>query len=192
MLHTIASYHAATIREMKFRGYKGSPLLWTPTPITTPMLFALRSCHKLESLVLSMWLSTWFEDAARDEEVIAYWLNSRKASSTALVLTTSRKTDDNENAWARSLRTIYAPDAVAKRVTAFIGPFLSDRAKARKDGVHVRASFCLGDWGGIFDVDVRIGKAEHGTGDVCLGFEGPREELEKERRQAKLDSRGWF
>lgn len=192
LLHTLVANHGETVRELKFCGYKGSPMLWSPTPITTPLLFALRHCHKLESLILSLWLSTWFEDAARDDEVISYWLDSRNSSSTALALTSPPADEGGENAWARALRTTYAPAALAERVTAFVGPFLSEKAKRRGAGVHVRASFCLGDWGGIFDVDLRIGKAEEGDGDVCLGFVGPREESETGRRRAKLDERGWF
>lgn len=204
MLHTLVVHHAETIRELKFCGYKGSPLLWNPTAITTPLLFALRHCHNLESLILSLWLSTWFEDAARDDEVIAYWLDCRSSSSTALAPITPSTTDGSENAWARALRTTYAPQALAERIVAFIGPFLSEEAKGRRGGVHVRGSFCLGDWGGIFDVDVRIGKAELSSGgvgresgagrgkDVCLSFDGPREELERGRREGKLEGRGWF
>jgi len=58
--------------------------------------------------------------------------------------------------------------------------------------VHVRASFCVGvAGGGIFDVDLRVGKGALGS-DVCLGYRGPREELEPERRRSKLDNRRWF
>jgi len=57
--------------------------------------------------------------------------------------------------------------------------------------VHVRASFCVGQWGGIFDVDLKIGKGSLGS-DICLGYQGPREELELQRRRSKLDSRRWF
>jgi hypothetical protein len=42
-----------------------------------------------------------------------------------------------------------------------------------------------------WEIDVQIGKGSLGS-DVCLGFEGPREELEDRRRREKLDSRRWF
>ena len=89
------------------------------------------------------------------------------------------------------MRTKYAPDALAWRVTSFIGPFLSEQAKHRKGGVHVRVSFCIGDWGGIFDIDLTIGKGAVDS-DICLDYKGPREEHESERRRSKLDSRRWF
>lgn len=73
----------------------------------------------------------------------------------------------------------------------FLGPFLSEKAKRREEGVKVRASFCVGDWGGIFDIDVVVGKGEGGE-DVCLAWVGPREELEEGRRVEKLENRTWF
>lgn len=188
MLHTLASFHAATVTELKFCGYKGAPALLSPTPITIPMLAALKHFTNLRTCVLSLWLCTRFEDEARDMEIIDYWLNTRSPSSKALV----RVTDDEPVGWEKELREKYAPDALARRITGFIGPFLSEEAKGREGGVHVRGSFCVGDWGGIFDVDLRIGKEGKGGGDVCLGFLGPREELETGRRVEKLEGRRWF
>ncbi|KAK4495332.1 hypothetical protein PRZ48_013663 [Zasmidium cellare] len=187
MLHTIASYHASTIRELKFCGYKGAPVLLSPTPITNPLLAPLKHFHALESIILSMHLTTLFEGASRDNEVISYWLNSRTPTSTALV----HITDEEPEGWEKELRTKFAPDALAWRITNFVAPFLSERAKGRKGGVHVRASFCIGENGGLFDVDLWVGKGVLGS-DVCLGFKGPREELEEERRRGKLEGRRWF
>ena len=187
MIHTIATYHAPSVTELKFCGYQGAPVLLAPTPITTPMLAALKHFHNLESLILSLCLSTLFEDDTRDSEIISYWLNARSPSSTAL----ARITDDEPEGWERELKTKYAPDALAWRVTSLLGPLLSEEAKARKGGVNVRASFCIGDWGGIFDLDLNIGRGAMGSS-VCLGFKGPREELEPERRRSKLDDRRWF
>ncbi|KAK4543472.1 hypothetical protein LTR36_005615 [Oleoguttula mirabilis] len=187
MIHTIASFHAASVTELKFCGYKGSPVLLAPTAVTTPVLSALKYFHNLRSLIMSLHLSTSFEDSARDADIISYWLNTRSAASTALV----RITDEEPEGWEKELRTKYAPDALAWRITSFIGPFLSEQAKSRKGGINVRASFCIGDWGGIFDVDLTIGKGAMGS-DVCLGFKCPREELEPERRRSKLESRRWF
>ncbi|KAK3619644.1 hypothetical protein LTR56_023867 [Elasticomyces elasticus] len=188
MLNTIAAYHAQTVTELKFCGYKGAPVLWLPTPITTPLLSALKHFHKLKSLVMSLTLSTMFEDSTRDRDVIDYWLNTRSSDSTALV----RVTDEEPEGWERELKTKYAPDAMAWRVTSLLGPFLSERAKASEGGVNIRASVCLGDsGGGIFDLDIVVGKGAVGS-DVCLGFKGPREELEPERRRTKLNERRWF
>ena len=99
--------------------------------------------------------------------------------------------DEEPEGWERELKTKFAPDALAWQITSFIGPFLSEKAKSRKRGVHVRASMCVGDWGGIFDIDLRIGKGSLNS-DICLGFEGPREELEPGRRRSKLENRRWF
>lgn len=187
MLHTLASYHADTITELKFCGYKGSALLFEPTPITTPLFAPLKHFHKLESLIVSLWLNTAFEGRpSNDAEVIQYWYNQRSPQSTALVCIN----DEEPEGWEKELVTEYAPDALAWRITNFIGPFLSEQAKKRKGGVHVRASFCVGDWGGIFDVDLHIGKSA--LGNVCLDFKGPREEIEPGRRKAKMDGRRWF
>ncbi|OQO00779.1 hypothetical protein B0A48_13466 [Cryoendolithus antarcticus] len=190
MLHTIASYHSSTLRELKFCGYKGAPILLNPTPITTPFLHALKHCHKLETLITSFWLSTHFEGSPRDDQVISYWMDTRSPSSTAIVAPFWADPPAT-GTWAYELKTKFAPDALAWRITSFLGPFLSEEAKGRKRGVKVRASFCVGDWGGIFDVDVRIGKGAVGS-DVCLGWEGPREELEEGRRKGKSEGRGWF
>lgn len=188
MLHTLASYHADTIRELKFCGWKGAPLLLNPTPLTTPLLSPLKYFHKLESLIISLWLSTQFAGHPRDSEVISYWTNARSPAAQALVLISD---EEPENAWDLELRTKYAPGALAWRVTNLLGPFLSPEAKSRPGGVHVRASFSIGDWGGIFDLDLHIGKGALKS-DVCLGYVGPREENEETRRKEKLEGRRWF
>ncbi|KAH9829528.1 hypothetical protein Tdes44962_MAKER09129 [Teratosphaeria destructans] len=187
MISTLASHHAATIEELKFCGYKGSPSLLEPTPITAPMLQPLKHFHHLKSLIMSFWLATYYEGAAQDAEIIRYWLHARSPASTALV----RITDEEPEGWEKKIRTEYAPDALAWRMTSFLGPYLSETAKARKGGVHVRGSVCVGDWGGIFDVDLRIGKGVLGS-DVCFGFTGPRGELEPQRRREKMEARRWF
>lgn len=188
MLHTIVSHHGSTLRELKFCGYKGAVNLYNPSPIAHPMLAALKHCHALNSLIMSFWLSTMFEDDRRDDEVISYWLDRRDASSTSLV---SLSDEPELGSWAYELKSKFAPRALAWGIVRFLGQYLSETAKRRKGGVHVRASFCIGDWGGIFDIDVYIGKGSLGS-DVCLGFEGPREEMEEKRRREKLDRRRWF
>lgn len=190
LVHTVASYHASTIREIKCCGYQGSPILYTPTPITTPLLAGLKHFHNLESLIVSTWLDTIFEAAPRDIEIINYWIDSRSPSSTSLVHVITDE-EPEEGGWKKQLRTKYAPAAIAWEVTRLIGPFLSEKAKARTGGVHVRASICIGEAGGIFDVDLRIGKGSLNS-DICLGYQGPREELEEGRRRGKLENRRWF
>lgn len=196
MLHILASHHAATVTELKFCGYKGAPVLFDPTPITAPLLAPLKHFHHLRTLILSVCLLTNFEGAPRDAEIIRYWLDSRSPASTSLVRIASGAEEDM-GGWERELHTKFAPAALAGQVVRQTGPLLSEAAKGRRGaggrviGVRVRASMCLGDWGGIFDIDVDVGKDEAGR-DVCLGYEGPREELEKGRRRGKLEGRRWF
>lgn len=188
MIQTIASLHSDTVKELKFCGYKGSPVLFNPAPICQPLLHSLKHFHNLDSLIISIWLSTIFEDALRDSDIISYWLDARSPNSTSLVRLVQ---DEEPEGWERELKTKFAPDALAWQITSFVGPFISEKAKSRKGGVHVRASMCVGDWGGIFDIDLRIGKGSLNS-DICLGWTGPREELEPERRRAKLEDRRWF
>ncbi|KAF2817238.1 uncharacterized protein BDZ99DRAFT_431173 [Mytilinidion resinicola] len=217
MMYTIAAHHASTITELKFCGYNGSPILSQSTPITQSLLSHLRCFHNLKQLVLSMWILTYFNHEDRDDEIISSWLNTRSSSSTALVVVTPAGASPNPSPtssleapplvaptvapntppdgpapefdrWAVLLRTKFSPSALAYRVAADIGPYLSEQAKENPGGVRVRASFCLGtSTGDIFDLDLRIGR-----GDQVLEFVGPREEGEKGRWWDKLEARRWF
>ncbi|KAM0717900.1 hypothetical protein Q7P37_006232 [Cladosporium fusiforme] len=182
-----------TIRELKFCGYKYvwppvvSTLLCKGFPDSGTASISIK--RHLESMTISVWLSTVFEEDHRDEQIISYWLNTREPSTTALVSLSGIPPEPGS--WAYELENKFAPQKLAERVVSFFGPFLSERAKRRKEGVRVRASFCVGDWGGIFDIDVVVGKGVAGD-DVCLGWKGPREELEEGRRVEKLETRLWF
>jgi hypothetical protein len=207
LLYTLASHHSSTVTELKFCGYRGAPILLAPTPSTPDFFSALRFFHNLRALTSSFWLHTLFEDHANnDDDVLAYWRNMRDPNSTALVCVPSGADDDGEalSGWARELEMKFKPEALARRVLGFLAPLLSEEAKGREGGVLVRASFSLGaEVGGIFDLDLRIGKkggrtfsgagAGAGAGeDVLLGFVGPRAEVESERRIGKEMSRRWF
>jgi hypothetical protein len=85
LLQSIATYHASTITELKFCGYNGSPILHKPTDITKSLLHHLRHFHRLQKVVMSFWLLTFFDFDWREPEIIDYWLDSREATSTALV-----------------------------------------------------------------------------------------------------------
>ncbi len=189
MLHTIASLHRNTVKELKFCGFQGAPVLFTPTSITSPLLASLKHFDNLESLILSTYLSTNFEGRTHDDEIIKYWLDSRSSTSTSLVRVF--RDEDVSGEWEKRLLTEFAPKALAWEATRFIGPFLSKKAKARKEGVRVRVSICIGRSAGIFDLDLRVAKGSCNS-DVCLGFEGPREELEQGRQRSKLENRRWF
>ncbi|KAI5208680.1 hypothetical protein E4T39_01434 [Aureobasidium subglaciale] len=186
-IHTLASYHASTVTELKFCGYRGAPLLWSPTPITNYMLAPIRNFHNLRRLIISLWLHTLWEGEHRDDEILDYWLNTRDASTTALVTTSI----EEPTGWAKELATKYAPAVIAARIVTLMGPFISEKAKSQHGGMHVRASFCIGSYGGLFDFDVIIGKDANGK-DELREWKGPREELHPERRAEKLRNRRWF
>lgn len=213
LLHTLALHHAATIQELKICGYNGCPILSYLSSDTTPLLAPLLQYHSLRQIVVSFWLLTFFEDAYRDVEIIQSWMDTRSPSSTALVIVTPPRSPEREhpvdgammpapeptaprpefNRWAVALKTRFTPSALAYRVASDIGPFLSPLAKARKGGVRIRASFCLGAReerrvaNDIFDLDIRVGRD-----DQVLEFVGPREEGERGRWWAKMEGRQWF
>ena len=219
LLHTLALHHAPTLEEVKICGYNGCPVLSSLSPETTPLLAPLLQCHALRQVVVSFWLLTFFEGAYRDAQIVQSWMDTRSPASTALVVVTPRRTPDRDrdhpvdaavalmpdphpaaaarppafNRWEVALRTRFSPSALAYRVAADLGPFLSPRAKAREGGVRVRASFCLGAReerrvaNDIFDLDMRIGEE-----DQVLEFVGPREEGETGRWWAKMEGRQWF
>ncbi|KAL1630666.1 hypothetical protein SLS54_000537 [Diplodia seriata] len=85
MLHTVASFHADTVTELKFCGYVGAPILFAPTELSHPLLSPLRHFHNLKYLTMSMWLDTNYEDRHRDEEIIQFWLNTRDPETTAMM-----------------------------------------------------------------------------------------------------------
>jgi len=187
MLRTIVSHHGPSLRELKMCGYKGTIALFNPSPIVEPMLAPLRHCHALESLMLSFWLPTLFEDDLRDEEIIAYWLNTRDAASTALVSMAPKP--PLQGSWAYELETKFRPDVLAGTVASFLAGYLSSGAKRRAGGVHVRASFSMLE-AAIFDLDVWVGEGEGGV--EVIGWEGPSDETEGRRRGEKLRRRRWF
>ena len=80
---------------------------------------------------------------------------------------------------------------MAARIVTLMGPYISEEAKSQSGGMYVRASFCIGSYGGLFDFDVNIGKAADGS-DELRSWKGPREELHPERRAEKLKNRRWF
>lgn len=195
MLHTLASFYASTLKELKLCGPVGAPVLFSPTPITSPLLAALKHCHALESLTLTMWLPTEFEERHRGDDIIGSWLDARNARDATLSLLSVRSSyegDDDEGGWDEVMASKYAPASLAAWVTEYVGGFLSERAKAREGNVNVRVRMHVGDGPGIFDLDVGIAKDVVKGEDVCLGFTGPREEFEVERRMGKLRSRRWF
>jgi hypothetical protein len=167
LLFTLALHFSSSIRELKFCGYRGSPILLDPTGYATYAFSALKFFHGLEKLTTAFWLSTFFEEQSRDEEVIGFWRDRRDRNSTALVFVPSSipplggidEEGEGENPWSHALRTKFSPEALANHVLKFLGPLLSPVAKAKPGGVLVRASFSLGAGGlvcAIWDLDLRI------------------------------------
>jgi hypothetical protein len=188
MLHTIVSRHGESLRELKMCGYKGAIALYDPSFIVWPMLAALKHCHALESLMMSFWLPTLFENNLRDAEVISYWLDQRDSTSTGLVCLSAEP--PAEGSWPYELETKFKPAAVAARVANLLGNSLSSTAKRRPGGLHVRASFSMQE-AAIFDLDLWLGENSDG-GVELIRWEGPSDETEPRRRDQKLKSRRWF
>lgn len=187
MTYTIAAYHGASIRELKFCGYKGAPDLFNPSHLAESLLHPLLHFPRLEALTLSLKLDTSHGNATHDDSVIASWLAPRNPTNTALVAAPGSAPPDS---WARQLE-YFEPEYLAWTAVWFAQDFLSAEARRQPGGVRFRASFCMGDWGGIFDLDVWVGCGGSGKA-VLLGFEGPREESEEGRRREKLVGRRWF
>ncbi|KAK4999247.1 hypothetical protein LTR66_001673 [Elasticomyces elasticus] len=215
LLHTIAHYHASTVTELKFTGFQGAPILQAPPkPITNALLSPLQHFHELRTLIISFWLLTDFEGSPRDQQIIEYWLGPRDPNTTALVPYAGR--DDAMNAsfsatsdrdtlarfaaqkaakesrWARALKNEWDPARLAQRVMDSVGPFVSERTKARKGGLLVRANWRMGTrHNDLFDLQVSIGKASNGA-DMLVNYTGPRTEMDADRRKEKLANRRWF
>ncbi|KAK5001858.1 hypothetical protein LTR28_012143, partial [Elasticomyces elasticus] len=84
------------------------------------------------------------------------------------------------------------PARLAQRVMDFVGPFVSERTKARKGGLLVRANWRMENmYGDPFDLQVWIGKASNGA-DMLVDYTGPSSEMDADRREAKLAGRRWF
>ena len=138
--------------------------------------------------MMSFWLPTLFEDDLRDAEVIAYWVNQRDSSSTALVSFSAEPPP--EGSWAYELETKFKPEVLASAVVNLLGNYLSSTAKQQPGGVHVRASFSM-QQAAIFDLDLWLGENREG-GTELIRWEGPSDETEQRRRDEKLKNRRWF
>lgn len=82
LLYIIASQFGSTITELKFCGYNGAPVLRTPPPITSALLWHLRYFPKLRNLAISIWLLTTFEADWHESEVLNLWMSERKQYTT--------------------------------------------------------------------------------------------------------------
>ena len=97
-------------------------------------------------------------------------------------------TTSNEGESKEDLRRrLYSGLAIAQQVDETLRPYLSSIALGRKEGVSVRASFCMGaDLADVFDMEVNMDK------NGVVGFRGPREEGERDRWFGKLNTREYF
>ncbi len=182
LLHALASCHASTITYLKFCGSDGSPILHSLSRDRNRLLEPLCHFHRLKRLVLSMYLSDYFEDARRDQEIIRYWLDRRNPSSMAIV---GPDQGEEENPWGVLLREKFSPTAIANATAAMLGPVLSERAKSQPGGISLGVVFCMGDGAGDeFDLDMRLG-----PGDQVSDIVGPRERDDMDRMRQRLESR---
>lgn len=85
LVFTIATHFADTITELKFCGPGGSPILQSPTAITSGLLHHLKHFHNLRHLITSFSLLTFFDFDWRELEIIKYWLDQQDGG-TALVV----------------------------------------------------------------------------------------------------------
>lgn len=124
------------------------------------------------------------------------WMNIAQEPFVPPIYQQPLPTDEELNAevaedesWETMLRERYSPLALAKGVNDILGPHLSHMA--RKRGVNMRASFCLGvESGDIFDLDFKVDERRGGVVEESLV--GPREESESGRWWRKLEERAWF
>ncbi|KAI9877837.1 MAG: hypothetical protein M1830_002673 [Pleopsidium flavum] len=183
MLETVALCHAATIKSLKFCGFRGAPVLHSPTDLTSIVLAPLRHLHNLQHLTMAFCIPTLFEGSYRQEQIRSYWLDAQSSTSTALAMPADA---DVENAWAKILAERFAPAKLAKKVVNLLAPHLSRTAMARQGGMVIRALFLLGAHD-IYELKVRMGsRGEVGS------YMGPRAEYNAEKVREKLEKRAWF
>jgi hypothetical protein len=193
LLSTLLFFFQDTITELKFCGFHRAPTLFrSGLNVAAERFFfePLKHFHRIESLIVSFWLTTLFEGHNRDLQVMEFWRNSQSPSSTALVIR-DEPAEGEMNGWARELKTKFAPEALVKEIVRVLGPKVSEKAKAREGGLHIRASFALGHSSDVFDVDLQLGKDDMGH-DVVLEWTPPLEGTDPERRRDKLEKRRWF
>jgi len=75
LVHTIATFFADTITELKFCGTNGSPILHRPTAVTSGLFHHLRHFRNLRQLITSFFLLTYLDLDWREGEIIKYWLD---------------------------------------------------------------------------------------------------------------------
>lgn len=179
LLYELALHHRSTIKELKFCGYSGAPILKTPrqgntTPEIDPndmtylAMQQLRHFDALEEIVMSFWLVTWCDGDSRDTEIIKYWLSERDAwqgktrsfndkLADSSALSTPMGLTDPSDPLQQHLQDQFHPYTLAKSVRDFLKPHLSPVVLNRPGGIRIRASFCLGDdVQDIFDFDIRM------------------------------------
>ncbi|MCJ1306302.1 hypothetical protein MMC08_009122, partial [Hypocenomyce scalaris] len=184
IIDTIALYHASTITELKFCGFRGAPILHSPTLKTPFILRSLQRFHQLRYIATAVWMLTFYDGSNRGEEISAYWLAPQSPESTALALTNA--TNDN-NEWPRILAQRFAPIVLAQKVADLMGPYLSRQSKARPPGVTVRALFLLtkdDNRAELCELEVVVGPRWQ-----VVSFRGPRGEHDAEKFHEKLENR---
>jgi hypothetical protein len=149
-------------------------------------------------------MSFFMLNQVNDQDVIESWVQDRNLEQSEVqdmltprsILVQTPESPPNHSASVSSgdpepqdalYRRLYSGLALARQINDTLQPYLSPVALAKKGGINVRASFCLGtDCGDVFDLELGLG--QYGI----LWFKTPREEGEPERWFGKLDSREYF
>jgi hypothetical protein len=141
-------------------------------------------------------IATWMQDRDLEQGAVQQMLTPSQLDSAGTMRVQTPEPRPNHPASVSNddlepqdamCRQLYSGSALARQIDETLRPYLSPVALARKDGINIRASFCLGtDCGDVFDLELGMGQ------DGILWFKNPREEGEPERWFGKLDSREYF
>ncbi|KAI9841267.1 MAG: hypothetical protein M1837_000803 [Sclerophora amabilis] len=185
VLHEVAAKFPHSIEELKFCGFKGSPILDWPHNMTAfaDVVAPLRQMVKLRTLTMALSLDKMFEQRSQDEEILEFWNNSQSASSTALTLAA----DTTETSpWGKILQEKFRPTSLVDMLYSNLKPHL---CPSRTDELRIKGLFLMEvpNASEIFDFGVTV----QPDGSIEKSW-GPRDENDEEKVEGKLASREWF
>lgn len=188
IIDTIAIHHASTVTELKLCGFQNAPILHSPLPKTPLMFRSLKRLHQLRYITTALWMSTYYNDSSRGDEICSYWRNMQRPASTALAVIPDAASATNE--WAEILAERFAPAMLAEKVANLMGPYLSQQALARAPGVTVKGLFLMPR----DEAQVELWELEVVVGMGCrvVSFSGPKGENDEEKFREKMENRAWF
>ncbi|KAI9819242.1 MAG: hypothetical protein M1827_007398 [Pycnora praestabilis] len=185
----VARFWSATITDIKIRRIDDTDSFVTKYPNWGRDFRPLQSLHQLRYFAIPILLDTTFESKVRNKEVVAYWHDAQRPTSTALAIPAGVEI---ENVWAKALRQWYSPDKLAAHVASLIGRYLSPQAKARYGGVTICALLTLKPSPGssshvVYELRVGVGEMNQ-----PLWFDGPVTRGERRKSRDKFKARQWF